>query len=309
MATVVTDAGMGNMPTGGTSPEGPLTPKPAPTNVVYNPGEAGLAMDPGYTPTGVVGPLGGAPNAEPRAIMSPESTAYLEALIPGGSAQALQDGYGFGANTGCAGCYDGYLGWDPNLHTGMDISTGGAPAEYSAVGGGTVVCVMGEGSTGGPGCGAYPDYSRLDADGNPMSGNITVQGADGSLTTYGHSSASALAVGDPVAAGEMLGVSGNMNGYHVHLEVQLPIGANGEYVLVDPNVYYNGGYCDRGFCPSAAPAPAPAPAPAQTYSAPAPTQTYSAPAAVQPYSAPAPAATNYSQQAPIVQPAATRGPY
>jgi hypothetical protein len=106
--------------------------------------------------------------------------------------------------------------------------------------------------------------------------------------TYGHASGSNVALGATVDPGAALGISGNNNGYHVHQEVQLPIGPGGSYVLVDPSEYYSGNYCGQGFCPSDGTTPAvPAQAPGgPTTTQPSAAASYQAPAAAAPMPAP-----------------------
>jgi len=231
---------------------------------IYTP--APVQRDITYQPTGAVGHFGGPGDMEPKAVMDEQSTAYLDALYPGAAQETLNGAYGFGAPDGCiprGSCYDDYYNWDPNFHPGEDVYGPGGGAEGASVNSlvsGHVVCKFGAGQSADTmsGCGAYGDESRpiYDANGAIIgyeSGNLSIQTDDGAIVTYGHTNSTPLEVGDPVTAGQAVGAMGIGGGaYHTHLEVRLPIGPNGEYTLVDPNNYFNGYYCDQGFCPDAA---------------------------------------------------------
>ena len=305
---------------GGNAGGVPGTTQPTGQLVIYNPDNpaGNQNIDPNYVPTGGLGMYGGIPNDQPKAVTTPETMSYLEALIPGASQAMLSDPngvYGFGSNSGCAGCYDGYWGWDPNLHPGLDVASNpSAQEQFGSLVDGTVICVgstdYGNPSTTG-GCGAYPDtqHGGLTPD---ASGNLSILTDDGAIVTYGHTSTLDPSVqgGGRVTAGQTLGLSGSMtgpDGHHTHLEVRLPIGPNGEHILVDPNVYFNGGYCDQGFCPfnpaSADPTTAGMTPASQTTPALAPTsqpapaqpQSTAAPAAAPAAAAPLPAPSYYDQ--------------
>lgn len=185
-------------------------------------------------------------NAEPVAQENPQTLSYLEALIPGESQAYLNSGsYGFKDDQGIA-MYCKYWDWSCTAHTGLDLPTNGSQS-FNSLTSGTVICA-GAGSNPSPDTtrSGYSCNSYNDSEGGV--GNITIQTADRAQITYGHSRSSNFNVGDTVNAGDALGMSGNNNGYHVHLEVRLPIAPDGGYVLVDPNVYFNNGYCNQGFC-------------------------------------------------------------
>jgi hypothetical protein len=209
-------------------------------------------MDPRYISKG----------GQSRAVMSPESLSFADSLFPGATEAGIAGNYGFGAASGCAGCYDDYYNWDPNEHTGIDLATNGgaAPAEFNSLVSGQVICYGGTAGSANPGnntaCGSYPDYGGGGVDGTG-SGNLSILTPDGAMVTYGHTDISYADVNDTVTYGTPLGTSGCMaavgvceGGYHVHLEVRLPLdGPDSPYVLVDPALYFNGGYCQQGFCP------------------------------------------------------------
>lgn len=247
--------GMDTPRSDGTTP----APLPAPTNVIA-PVDPGTIQDTSYVPGGGLGKYGGIPNTEPRAVMNAENLAYLDMLGAGAAQSALAGGYGFGSPNACGPtCYDSYWGWDPNYHPALDVNMGSPTASvpYNSLVSGTVICV-GDGNYGNPspntGCGAYPDYQNGGFGGEYSSGNLSILTDDQAIVTYGHSTnlAPGIKGGGQVSAGQQLAMTGSMtggDGYHVHLEVQLPLGPNGEYTLVDPDMYFNGYYCDRGYCP------------------------------------------------------------
>jgi hypothetical protein len=198
---------------------------------------------------------------QPRAVMSPESTSYMEGLFPGASQSALSGNYGFGAKSGCVNadgtsCYSKYINWDPDQHTGIDIATNGGESsgKFSNLVSGTVICYGSQTGSANPGnntaCGSYPDWSPGGGVDGTGSGNLSILTADKAMVTYGHTDISYAQLDGQVTKGTPLGMSGTMNGYHVHLEVRLPIGQGGQYVLVDPDLYFDGYYCGQGYCPS-----------------------------------------------------------
>jgi hypothetical protein len=256
-----------------TTPAGPGTADPRGA-VVYNPQDPSQNqnIDASYVPGGGLGAPGGEPNTQPKAILTPQTTAYLETLMPGAAETFEGSGYGFGSPDGCTTpdghkCYGNYWGWDPNYHPGDDVFVDPTQATpFNNLIDGKVVCVGmedGGNSAWTAGCGAYPDYSVA---GSP--GNITVQTADNSTqVTYGHTSAlqtnadgSPIVAGQEVTTGDPLGMTGSMSyddagnlvGFHTHLEVRLALDPNdpGKFTLVDPTVYFNNGYCqaDGRFC-------------------------------------------------------------
>lgn len=254
-----------NRPIGGTVPGGaPITPA---TTIASGTGPgAGGPLDPGTTQGGgvyntIATPVDGsiAPSGEAISVDDAQSTGWINAILPGHQDTYLAEGgYGFGDDVGayCNGrpCYENYENWGcGTCHTGTDIPTNGSEP-FTATQAGTVVCSNGQGPGGGTsysngaggaiGCTAYGSADT----GAP--GQITVETPDGALLTYGHANVMNVMPGDEVTPGMELGMSGNLNGYHVHAEVQLPIGPGGSYVLVDPNLYYSGYYAAQGFSPT-----------------------------------------------------------
>lgn len=247
-AGAITDAGMG-----GVSPliPGAAEPKSAiPGNI------AAPATSPGGGFNGTVAEETGvmAPNGQPIGTDDLPSRAWADAIVPGGAANST---YGFGDDQGIS-MYCNYRDWSCTQHTGLDIGTGEGSAPINSTSAGTVVCYGEQSAANNPGvgCGAYTDSGGgmdggyVDDSGTVhSSGNLSVLMPSGAVIIYGHMRSSNYGLGDQVPAGGQIGMSGENNGYHVHAEVQLPIGAGGLYQLVDPNLYYAGGYCSQGFCP------------------------------------------------------------
>lgn len=187
------------------------------------------------------------PNTEPVITENQSTVGWMDLLAPGLSATYLADpnAYGFKEDQGIA-MYCDYWDWSCTAHTGIDIGTNGS-TQFNSLVSGKVVCT-GAGSNqadttrSGYSCGSYEDVGG-------GIGNLTVETPDGAMVTYGHTRSSMYGVGQQVQAGQPLGMSGNNNGYHTHIEVRLPIAPDGGYVLVDPNAYFGGYYCDKGYCP------------------------------------------------------------
>lgn len=180
------------------------------------------------------------PNTEPRAVWTPQTTSYLDALFPGAGQATYDNNYGFKSDGPAYYCR--YLNWECTKHSGIDIPTGGQRDINSLVDG-RVICYGGASSAANPGvgCGSYPDeHGGIN--------QISILEDNGAVVVYGHMNSSYYGLDQQVQAGTPVGVSGKMVIEHVHLDVLLPIGPNGEYYLVDPNLYFGNHYCDRGFC-------------------------------------------------------------
>lgn len=186
------------------------------------------------------------PNSEPVAMEGPETVGWMDLLAPGMSTSYLSDpdAYGFKDDQGI-NMYCNYWDWSCTAHTGIDIPMNPG-TEYGSLVNGTVVCLGGQGQAdttrSGYSCGSYDDVGG-------GIGNLSVMTADKAIVTYGHSRQSYYNLGDTVQVGQPLGLSGENNGGHLHMEVRLPIAPDGGYVLVDPNLYFGGHYCDMGYCP------------------------------------------------------------
>jgi murein DD-endopeptidase MepM/ murein hydrolase activator NlpD len=155
-----------------------------------------------------------------------------------GQGAAVHDWGEFGAASG-NGLY-GYgtsYGMNGTQHTGLDVAMN-VGTQLFAPTGGVVTCAgtgRGSGADGG-GCAAFSDYFGNGA------GRIEVQLDNGAVIIYGHSSTAAVAPGQRVNAGTLLGTSGGMNSPHIHLEARvrdasMPSG----WRIVDPRTVLGGG--------------------------------------------------------------------
>jgi murein DD-endopeptidase MepM/ murein hydrolase activator NlpD len=122
------------------------------------------------------------------------------------------DYYGYGIGHGVPGNA-------ANRHAGVDVGIADETPLYTPIPG-RVECVGALGTPRwGQACGAYNDYTG----GSPQhTGNITIYDeASGVKLTLGHCSAALVGVGDRVQAGQKVGLSGGMNGPHVHVETSI----------------------------------------------------------------------------------------
>jgi murein DD-endopeptidase MepM/ murein hydrolase activator NlpD len=111
-------------------------------------------------------------------------------------------------------------------HPGVDVPVPDETPLFTPAAG-VVRCVGEAGEvTWGQGCGFFRDV-----DGGGI-GNITILLDSGHKMTLGHCSSATVQPGQRVAAGQMVGRSGSMNGPHVHVEVS--VNRDGTYWLVDP---------------------------------------------------------------------------
>lgn len=111
------------------------------------------------------------------------------------------------------------LGLDGRAHPGLDIGMGRGNYLYSPVDG-TVVAAGGTG-----GFGFYGNTL-------PGVGELRIEDASGNQVILGHMAAISVSVGDQVALGQFVGLSGGENGDHLHLETREAVG--GGYIAVDP---------------------------------------------------------------------------
>jgi murein DD-endopeptidase MepM/ murein hydrolase activator NlpD len=134
--------------------------------------------------------------------------------------------------------YGTSYGLNGSNHTGLDVSVPMKTPYYSP-GAGTVTCAgtnNGPGADGG-GCAAFQDTIGGGA------GRVEIQLDNGTVLIFGHSNQSAVKVGQRVNAGTLLGLSGGMNGPHVHLEARVrdPSMPSG-WRIVDPRTVLGGGF-------------------------------------------------------------------
>lgn len=121
-------------------------------------------------------------------------------------------------------------GLDGSSHTGIDIGVPRGTALYSPVAG--TVSFSG-------GTGYYQDTPSGNA---PGTGELMITLDDGTQVILGHTSRILPAVGTRVAAGQLVALSGESDGAHVHVEVRVPDRSMpGGYRIVDPNQYFGGG--------------------------------------------------------------------
>lgn len=155
------------------------------------------------------------------------------------------DLYGYGTGYGLNG----------SEHTGIDVGVQLNSKLYAPVGG-TVTCAgtnNGPGANGG-GCSAFADTI---GQGN---GRIEVQLDNGAVIILGHTSVGYAQPGQHVNAGDLLGLSGGMNGAHVHIEARVPDPSMPSgYRIVDPREVLGGNFAGRyGSGPSGGGTSAPA---------------------------------------------------
>jgi hypothetical protein len=219
-------------------PAGPVVAGPA--------GPAGGVVDTAFDPS--INVLDSnypntAPNEEPRGIWALENMGYLEGMFADAAATTFNNNYGFKDSGPRKYC--NYANWQCDKHSGIDVPTQYDGQQFNSLVSGTVVCSGGTSSQNNPGvgCNGYGD------DGGGI-GQISVMEPSGAVVVYGHMKSSNYQAGDQVTAGHPVGLSGTAVIPHVHLDVLLPVGTNGEYMLVDPNLYFNNYYCDRGYCVS-----------------------------------------------------------
>jgi murein DD-endopeptidase MepM/ murein hydrolase activator NlpD len=138
------------------------------------------------------------------------------------------DLYGYGTAYGLNG----------SEHTGVDVGVPLNSNLYAPMSG-TVTCAgtnNGPGTNGG-GCSAFNDVM---GGGN---GRIEIQLDNGSVIILGHTSASRVQPGQRVSAGQLVGLSGGMNGAHVHVEARVrdPSMSSG-WRIVDPRQVLGGAF-------------------------------------------------------------------
>ncbi len=117
---------------------------------------------------------------------------------------------------------------DDTSHPGVDVVVPlGTPLYCPAAG--VVTCVGSRGTpTWGQGCGYYADTITGGV------GNISVLLDGGVKLVLGHSKHCYANPGDRVAAGQKIGLSGGMNGPHIHVETAVKGAQTGEYWIVEP---------------------------------------------------------------------------
>ncbi|MEA2583080.1 MAG: hypothetical protein QOF33_1165 [Thermomicrobiales bacterium] len=120
-------------------------------------------------------------------------------------------------------------------HTGLDIAIPAGTPLYAPMDG-TVVCAGTGNGNGDDSCAAF-----LSSYGGPTSGRLQLKLPNGEMLILGHVNQSLVRPNDQVKAGQEIGISGSMNGDHVHIEYRVrdtttPSG----WKLVDPHVPLDG---------------------------------------------------------------------
>jgi murein DD-endopeptidase MepM/ murein hydrolase activator NlpD len=116
--------------------------------------------------------------------------------------------------------YGRFLGLDGYAHPGLDIGMPAGTPLYSPVNG--TVTVSG-------GTGYYTFYGN----GGPGVGQLSIVTDEGHEVILGHMGRITVEAGDRVSVGQFVGLSGGMNGDHLHLETR-ERQAGGYFRVVDP---------------------------------------------------------------------------
>lgn len=143
----------------------------------------------------------------------------------GGAAYSLTQDYGPTTFDGGYSYCQAYGSWGGRLvHCGVDYGIGFGTALYVPEDG--VVTVSGE----------TPYFEDAT---NPAAGELRIRTAAGTEIILGHMSRIDLWTGQTVSAGQFAGLSGTMNGPHLHLEVRVrDSGYASGFRTVDPAVYF-----------------------------------------------------------------------
>jgi len=113
-------------------------------------------------------------------------------------------------------------------HPGLDLGFADGTQLYTPVAGRIVIA---------GGSGYYRDETGRHPD--ATSGEIRLERPNGDLIIFGHTSRVQVAVGQALATGAPLGLTGTANGPHLHLEVRIADGTMPSgYRLVDPRDYF-----------------------------------------------------------------------
>lgn len=167
------------------------------------------------------------PPAPPTPPPTPPKTVDPIRVIVGGDYAPITYGFLDDVGLNYYSYVVGHGGTRSTQHGGVDVPIPDETPLYTPLDG-VVDCVGWEGTPRwGEGCGYYEDTMGGGV------GNITIYcEAAGLKFTLGHCSSATVRPGQRVTKGQMVGKSGGMNGYHVHVEVAIL--QNGSYWLVEP---------------------------------------------------------------------------
>lgn len=182
--------------------------------------------------------------AEPiEPVPVPEPQGDVIDLLYGGKNYVISASYGQKITWSCPGCYEYQraYGLDTAHHYAYDVS-GGEGAPLYAPFSGTIVCAGTDRGSGAwrTGCAAFPRYNNYGSrrpNGNG-SGRIELLNDEGTASLIiGHALSCTVSAGTHVAAGDLIGYEGGMNGPHVHLEARYDGGSK----IGDPRKLFKGG--------------------------------------------------------------------
>ncbi|MGH2532202.1 MAG: peptidoglycan DD-metalloendopeptidase family protein [Thermomicrobiales bacterium] len=114
-------------------------------------------------------------------------------------------------------------------HTGLDVAIPANTPLYAPLDG-TIVCAGTGNGTGEDSCAAF-----LSSYGGPTSGRLQLKLPYGDMLILGHVNVSIVRPGESVRAGQQIGLSGSMNGDHVHIEYRVrDTSTRSGWSIIDP---------------------------------------------------------------------------
>ena len=122
-------------------------------------------------------------------------------------------------------------GFPGPAHTGLDIAVPANTRLYAPTDA-RVICAGSDNGTGEDSCAAYhSDY------GGPTSGRLELELSNGDRLLLGHVKECFFAPGQQVTAGQEIGLSGSLNGEHLHLEYRIrDDSTTSRYRIIDPRL-------------------------------------------------------------------------
>ncbi|MGH2559992.1 MAG: peptidoglycan DD-metalloendopeptidase family protein [Thermomicrobiales bacterium] len=106
-------------------------------------------------------------------------------------------------------------GFNQPGHTGLDVAIAANTPLYAPLDG-TIICAGTGNGTGEDSCAAF-----LSSYGGPTSGRLQLKLPNGDMLILGHVNVSIVQPGAQIRAGQQIGLSGSMNGDHVHVEYRV----------------------------------------------------------------------------------------